>query len=59
MSDLERMQAAYDHFTLEEWEFLVQCVDSVIYNKPTSDKLRSMSRLKIITMLIKFPSAVL
>jgi hypothetical protein len=50
LTELQKMQVAYAHFTLEEWQLLANCVNTLA---PTLDKE------KVFAMLVKFPSAVL
>lgn len=57
MTELQKMQAAYAHFTLEEWKILVKCV------RHTQGDLygtkQAVDENKVTTMLSKFPSVVL
>lgn len=57
LTKLQKTQAAYAHFTPEEWKLLVKCVshaNAMLYG--TREKL---DENKVATMLAKFPSAVL
>ena len=57
MTDLQRTQAAYAHFTLEEWKLLAKCVGRTFGDlKGTRDAL-DLEEVK--TLLSKFPSAAL
>lgn len=57
LTQLQKTQAAYTHFTLEEWRLLVTCVrhhTAAIYGT-----LDAIDQNKVNAMLSKFPSAVL
>ena len=57
MTELQKTQAAYAHFTLEEWKLLVKCVQHTqgdLYGTK-----QAVDDDKVATMLSKFPSAVL
>ena len=57
ITELQKTQAAYAHFTLEEWKILVKCV------RHTQGDLygtkQAVDENKVATMLSKFPSASL
>ena len=50
---LQKLTAAYQHFTLEEWKFLTSCVLLAVQQH------RGGKMDKAKTLLAKFPSAVL
>ena len=56
-TELQKTQAAYAHFTLEEWQLLARCV------RTTQCELygtrQALDDDKVDTILSKFPSAVL
>ena len=61
LTPLQKTQAAYAHFTLEEWKLLRNCVLHVA-KEAREDKLpqgNGVTQNKVNAMLAKFPSAVL
>ena len=53
----QHTRIAYAHFTLEEWQLLVKCVNQThAYLYGTNQEL---DKEKVFAMLSKFPSAVL
>ena len=57
LTELQKMQIAYAHFTLEEWKILAKCVwhtQGDLYGTK-----QAVDENKVTTMLSKFPSAVL
>ena len=57
LTELQKTQAAYAHFTLEEWKILVKCVrhtEGDLYGTK-----QAVDENKVAAMLVKFPSAVL
>ena len=57
LTELQKTQAAYAHFTLDEWKILVKCVrhtEGDLYGTK-----QAVDENKVATMLAKFPSAVL
>jgi hypothetical protein len=61
LTELQKTQAAYAHFTLEEWQLLAKCVRHVA-REARENKLpqgNGVTQNKVNTMLAKFPSAVL
>jgi len=58
MTNLERTQAAYAHFTLEEWKLLARCVLNT-YDKMREQYGEELAREKFVSVLGKFPSAAL
>ena len=57
LTDLQKTQIAYAHFTLEEWRLLVRCVD-LTYTELFGTK-EAIDAEMMGNMLAKFPSAVL
>jgi hypothetical protein len=60
-TELQKTQAAYAYFTLEEWKLLANCVRHTA-NQAREGKLpqgNGVTKEKVNTMLAKFPSAVL
>lgn len=57
LTDLQRMQAAYAYFTLEEWKLLVRCVRAT--EGDLCGTKQALDKNKVSAMLVKFPSAVL
>ena len=57
MTELEKTQAAYAHFTLEEWKLLAKCVQHTQCDLYGTEL--DVDENKVATMLAKFPSAVL
>ena len=61
LTELQKTQAAYAHFTLEEWKLLANCVRHTARNA-RDGKLPQGNGVKqgaVNNMLAKFPSAVL
>lgn len=57
LTELQKMQAAYAYFTLEEWKILASCVSHRrAYFQNTDMELNEEATKQ---MLSKFPSAVL
>ena len=57
LTPLQKTQAAYAHFTLEEWQILATCVmqyEAIMHG--TAEKL---DKQQVNAMLAKFPSTVL
>lgn len=57
LTPLQKTQAAYAHFTLEEWRNLALCVRH--YEATMHGTLEALNKEKVFAMLAKFPSAVL
>ena len=57
LTELQKTQAAYAYFTLEEWQLLVLCVDH--FRVTMSGTREALNEKKVDAMLAKFPSAVL
>ena len=61
LTELQKMQIAYAHFTLEEWHLLANCVRHTA-RAARDGKLpegNGVRQEKVNAMLAKFPSAVL
>jgi hypothetical protein len=57
MTELQKTQAAYQYFTLEEWKLLAKCVrhtEGDLYGTK-----QAVDEDAVKTMLAKFPSVVL
>lgn len=57
MNELQRTQAAYQHFTLEEWKLLARCVRHAFGDLEGTPAAILLA--KVAEMLQKFPSASL
>lgn len=57
LTEAQKTQAAYAYFTLEEWQYLVQCVRH--RTAAMHGTKQAMPVSKVNDMLTKFPSAVL
>jgi hypothetical protein len=57
LTELQKTQIAYAHFTLEEWQFLVSCVSHRLSS--TIGTHEETDTDTVNAMLVKFPSAVL
>lgn len=57
LTELQKTQAAYAHFTLEEWQILASCVRHHTANMYGTRE--AVSEEKVSALLAKFPSAVL
>ena len=57
LTELQKTQAAYAHFTLEEWQLLVKCVSHA--NAILHGTREKLDENKVAIMLAKFPSAML
>ena len=61
LTELQKTQAAYAHFTLEEWQLLAKCVQHTARNARDGSlpQGHSVKQDAVNNMLAKFPSAVL
>ena len=57
LTELQKTQAAYAHFTLDEWKYILQCVRH--HTAAHYGMSMPLSVSKVNDMLSKFPSAVL
>ena len=57
LTDLQKMQVVYAHFTLEEWKLLYRCI--CVTKGELYGTKQALDENKVNAMLAKFPSAVL